>query len=90
LPFGWPVEQALQLSGQPAESGVIRLAGNDAVAHHEALLSDHAMMRHQPRWQAPEARDRSVAEMADSAGEGQAAAEEAVDRGQMISRWTTS
>jgi hypothetical protein len=29
-----PVEQTLQLSGPPAESGVIRLAGNDAVANH--------------------------------------------------------
>jgi hypothetical protein len=30
-----PAEQALQLSGQPAEAGVIRLAGNDAVALHD-------------------------------------------------------
>jgi hypothetical protein len=32
-----PAEQALQLSGQPAEAGVIRLAGNDAVALHTKL-----------------------------------------------------
>jgi hypothetical protein len=31
-----PAEQALQLSGQPAESGVIRLAGHDAVTHHDS------------------------------------------------------
>jgi hypothetical protein len=29
-------EEALQLSRQPAEAGVIRLAGNDAVALHDS------------------------------------------------------
>ena len=36
-----PAEQALQLSGQPAEAGVIRLAGNDAMALHTSSLCDH-------------------------------------------------
>jgi hypothetical protein len=33
---GRPAEQALQLSGEPAESGVVRLAGNDTLAHGDS------------------------------------------------------